>query len=303
MKCSCGLEPIYFRRYSGQYFCKSCFNTYFETKVYETINKHNLIEPGEKVAVGVSGGKDSTVLLHILNKLSKQLKIELYPITIDEGITGYKENGLSAVRKNCEALGLPLEIVSLEENTGFRLDKLASKGDKKPCTYCGVFRRKFLNQWSLEIGADKLATGHNLDDEAQAVMMNYISGDIDRLQRLNGKIQNHYLVRRVKPLSKLPEKEIMIYALLNKLEISQDECPYARENHRTKVRDFLNELEVERPGVKFSIINGQNRLQNTQSGGRAKVQRCEVCEHATTRNKCRACELTEEIKIKMSGEI
>jgi uncharacterized protein (TIGR00269 family) len=301
MRCSCGQRPVYFRRYSGQRFCKDCFNRYFEKKVLDTIRKYDMMRSCEKIGVGISGGKDSTVLLHVLDKLSPQLGITLHPILIDEGIENYREHGTKAAKSTCKTVG-HLEIASFERDFGFSLDELLGEAELKPCTYCGVLRRKLLNERSKELGVDRLAVGHNLDDEAQVIMMNYLSGDIERLHRLNGNAESEELIRRVKPLLRLPEKEVMLYALLNKLHISTEECPYAKENYRTRVRDFLNELELERPGLKFSIVNGWEKLIKSEpSSAGTEIRRCSVCHGPTARKICRACVLTEEIKIKMSG--
>jgi tRNA(Ile)-lysidine synthase TilS/MesJ len=99
MKCSCGEKAVYFRRYSGQKFCAGCFSKYFEGKVWETIRKYRMIKRGEKIGVAISGGKDSTVLAHVLNKLSRQLEITLHAILIDEGIEKYRESGIQSAQR------------------------------------------------------------------------------------------------------------------------------------------------------------------------------------------------------------
>jgi uncharacterized protein (TIGR00269 family) len=157
-----------------------------------------------------------------------------------------------------------------------------------------------LNHAARELDVDSLATGHNLDDEAQAVVMNYLSGDIERLYRLNGNARSDALVKRIKPLSRLPEKEVMLYALLNSLDFSADECPYAKDAYRFSVRDFLNDLEVERPGVKFSVISGWERLVNSGVMEADKLRTCKLCGQPSAREICRVCVFGEEIKIKMS---
>lgn len=301
MKCSCGEKAVYFRRYSGQRFCKDCFNEYFEKKVLETVRKHKMVRRGEQIGVAVSGGKDSTVLLHVLNKLSHQFEITLRAILIDEGINEYRESGIHSAQKMCASLGIGLSIVSFSDEIGYELDDIIKEGELKPCTYCGVFRRRLLNQEATRLELDKLATGHNLDDEAQAMMMNYLSGDIERLYRLSGNVEADSFIKRIKPLSKLPEKEVMLYALLNSLNISTDECPYAKDTQRVAVRDFLNKLEIERPGVKFSVVRGGERLVDSCVMERNKLGSCRVCGQPAARDVCRVCELTEEIKIKMRG--
>lgn len=301
LNCCCGEKAIYWRRYSGQRFCRDCFNQYFERRVLETIRKYRMTRKGERIGVGISGGKDSTTLLHVLNKLKPKLGISLHPILIDEGILGYRKSGIETAKNTCMAVGLELLTASFNKETGHTLDELQRTGEQKPCTYCGVLRRKLLNQTAIEGDLDKLATGHNLDDEAQVVMMNYLSGDIERLHRLMGNAANPDMIKRIKPLSLIPEKEVMIYALNNNLRTSADECPYAKHNHRTKVREFLNTLETDQPGVKFSIISGWEKLINSMPPRGTNILACKVCKAPTARDKCRACELKEEIKIKMSA--
>ncbi len=296
--CECGEKAVYNRRYSGQIFCKDCFNTYFERKVHDTIRKQAMVKRLDRVGVGISGGKDSTALLSVLAKIAGNLEITLHPILIDEGIAGYREAGINAAEKTCTSLGLNLNKASIKDETGSTLDELLTWGDHKPCTYCGVLRRKLLNQKANELNLDKLATGHNLDDEAQTVLMNYIAGDINRLHRLKGNASDPVLVKKIKPLCRLPEKEIMLYALLNNLEIASDECPHARENHRTKIRDFINNLEQDQPGMKHSIIRGWEKLLKTSNPEKNQMHKCALCNHPASRKICRACELTEEIKIK-----
>jgi uncharacterized protein (TIGR00269 family) len=300
MKCNCTKKAIYHRRYSGQLFCEDCFNIYFEKKVLDTIRKYKLIRRGDKIGVGISGGKDSTVLFHILKKLSNDLGITLQPILIDEGIKGYRKSGTAAAKKTCSTLAIKLNTASFKKSVSYTMDELADIGELKPCTYCGIIRRKMLNQKAKELGLDRIATGHNLDDEAQVITMNYLSGDIERLHRLSGNVENKSLIKRIKPISRIPEKEIMIYALINKLNISSKECPYSKTNYRTHVRNFLNKLEIDRPGIKFSIVGGWERFVESSHSKTDSLQTCMLCGQASARKVCRACALIEEIKIKMS---
>jgi uncharacterized protein (TIGR00269 family) len=302
MNCNCGAKAVYNRRYSGQIFCKDCFNEYFERKVQETINSYKMIKRGESIGVGISGGKDSTVLLHVLRKISPSLKITLHPILVDEGIKSYRSFGLASADKTCSVLNLTNHVFSFKKEFAHTLDELLWNGKLKACTYCGILRRKILNQAAGELGLDKLAVGHNLDDEAQVILMNYLSGDMERLHRLAGKGENKLLVKRIKPLSRIPEKEIMLYAVLNKLDISMAECPYAKTNHRSLIRDFLNKLESKRPGVKFSVVRGWERMVQSSYVEGKELENCTVCGGPASQNVCRACELVEGIKIKIRDE-
>ncbi len=114
--------------------------------VYDTICKTGIFRRGERIAIGVSGGKDSTVLAHILHTLNNRhdLGLNLALICIDEGITGYRDDSIREVHKNKADLGLPLLILTYEDLYGWTMDKIVAKiGKKNNCTFCGVFRLVF----------------------------------------------------------------------------------------------------------------------------------------------------------------
>ena len=104
-------------------------------------------------------------------------------VTVDEGIAGYRDDTIKAARAIALKLGIEQEIVSFREMYGYDLDEMVVGKKVAPCTYCGVFRKNALNRAAKRLGASKVATGHNLDDEAQSVMMNYLKGDMERLMR------------------------------------------------------------------------------------------------------------------------
>lgn len=300
MICNCGERAVYKQRTSGKHLCSNCLTEQIDRKVTETINQNRMIQRGDRVGVGISGGKDSTVLLTILRKIDKKLGFTLHPIIIDEGIDNYRESGLRSASETCENLNLSLEIRSFQAEQDTTLDEISYDRDVKPCAYCGIYRRGILNKTALERKLDKIAVGHNLDDEAQVILMNILQADIERLHRLKGTAQTPDLVKRIKPLYKIPEKEIMLYALVNNLNISQDECPYAKTNHRTQIREFINQQEKERPGTKHSIIRSWEKITKTTIKKGKKVSKCSVCGDPTARKICRKCELTKQIKIKTS---
>lgn len=293
MLCKCGKKAIYFRRYSGQKFCKNCFKKYFERKFFEYIRTKK-IKKNELVGCAVSGGKDSLVTLYLMNKLRKKLGIELYAILVDEGIKDYREDGIEKAKKLCDELDVELRIYKLKELAGFTIDEAFNLDREiKPCSYCGVFRRKILNSASKELGLSRLATGHNLDDEAQAVLMNYIKGDFERLARSSEPKQG--FVERIKPLSVFPEKEVLIYALLRKIDFSGMHCPYAGISFRSKIRDFINSLEEEHAGVKFSIVRGYERVMHIFKPDVSKIKACKLCNEPSANEICKACLLEKRI--------
>ncbi|MDI6654746.1 MAG: TIGR00269 family protein [Candidatus Hydrothermarchaeota archaeon] len=282
---------IYFRRYSGQRFCGEHFLQYFENKVRKTIQKYKMIERGDRLGVAVSGGKDSITTLSILNELAKK-NLEICAIAVDEGIKGYRSSTIKSARSFCSEQNIPLHIVSFRKRFGATLDKIMRQEKENACTYCGVLRRRLLSEKARELSLDKLATGHNLDDEVQAIMMNYIRGDIGRLLRLGRSVLNKKFIPRIKPLSEMPEKEVALYALLRDFEVSFVECPYSLGTFRAGIRDFINELEKNNAGIKFSILKGYQKLLPYLEL-KAAMHECKICGEPTSQKICKTCLLVK----------
>jgi uncharacterized protein (TIGR00269 family) len=291
MRCdNCDKSAVYHRRYSGQKFCKDHFLLYFERKVKKTINDSGMIKRGERIGVALSGGKDSITTLSILNKLDG---IELFAIAIDEGIKGYREKSLKVAKKFCKENDIPLEIISFADSFGTTVDDSIDHA----CSICGVLRRRLLNDKAKELGADKLATGHNLDDETQAIMINYVRGDPERLRRLSNSSGSDKFVPRIKPLQEMPEKEVGLYAVLN-FDVDFSECPYAQDSFRTGIRDFINTLERDNPGIKFSIKRGYDKLiPYLKSYPTKELKECQLCGEPTSGEVCKVCDMLQSTKM------
>lgn len=144
-----------------------------------------------KVAIGASGGKDSTVLAYVLKTLNERYKygLNLVLLSIDEGITGYRDDSLNTVKQNKDDYQMPLKILSYKELYGWSMDEIVAQiGRKNNCTFCGVFRRQALDRGAAQLNVDCIATGHNADDIAETVLMNVLRGDLARLQRCTAAI-------------------------------------------------------------------------------------------------------------------
>ena len=306
LKCTfCGRRAAYNRRYAGTLLCDRCLTKSVERRFWRAVAEHKLISPNEKIAVAVSGGKDSVVALHLIADYCKNKNCEVAAITIDEGIKGYRDHSLPVARENAEELGVEHLIVSFKDAYRATLDEIVKVAKKKksrqhPCTYCGVMRRSLLNRAARELGADKLATAHNLDDEAQAIMLNYVRGDFSRLHRL-GPIYSprEGFVPRIKPMREIPEKEIALYALLKDIKVHLAVCPYTGGIH-TEIRDFLNDFEVRHPNTKFMIVRMFDRIKPHLTGAMPEfeMQRCNFCGEPTSTSVCKACELLVQLGLK-----
>jgi uncharacterized protein (TIGR00269 family) len=154
-----------------------------------------------------------------------------------------------------------------------------------------VLRKNLLNKTARELGADKLAIGHNLDDESQTIMMNYLRGDMDRLKRMIPNAKQPGLVMRIKPLRSIPEKEVALYAFLNGLPVSMDECPYAGEALRNEIREMINNYEVKHPGTKYSLLGGFETISEALRCADTEIIMCRICGEPGSEAVCKTCRL------------
>jgi len=263
-----------------------------------------MLQPDSRIAVAVSGGKDSTVLLHVLAKLEKRFpKSELIAITVDEGIEGYRNESLGIVKETVRRLQVPWLKNSFKELFGMTLDEIIrvasnTLGERRlgACTYCGVLRRRAINTLAVEAGADVVATAHNLDDEAQTILMNILKGDLIRFLRNRPTRKNvEGFVPRVKPLREIPEEEIVLYAYFNRINYHETPCPYHTEAYRDDVRAFINMMETRRPGTKYDIVRVHEKLVNLISEEEIKIATCVKCGQPASGEKCKVCQLLEEV--------
>ncbi|MDI9610931.1 MAG: TIGR00269 family protein [Archaeoglobales archaeon] len=304
MKCSyCSRDAIYYQRYAGKHLCRKHFTAFFEKKVRATIKKYRMIETGDRVAIALSGGKDSVTLTKVLMELyGDRRDLEFVAVTIDEGIEGYREKTLKIAREVTRSVGIEHYVASFENNFSAKLDEIVKVGEKLPCSYCGVFRKYLLNKSARNLSASKLATAHNLDDESQTILMNFINADIDRLARLIPQRDQEGLVRRIKPFMELYEKEVVTYGFLKNYPMSFDECPYSYFPVRAVVRDFIYEFEQKYPGRKISILRSLEKLSNGLkiTNPQIELYKCEICGEPTSQKLCQACKLVNELKVKIS---
>ncbi|MBQ3472607.1 MAG: TIGR00269 family protein, partial [Methanobrevibacter sp.] len=182
-----------------------------------------------------------------------------------------------------------------KEEEGFALDDIYSYF-KSACIPCGVFRRNILNKTAYEIGADKIATGHNLDDEIQSFLMSFSRGDTVKFSKFGPELDQIHekLVPRIKPLWNTPEKEVGMWAILNGIEIHLDECPYSSLSLRAKIKEFLNKTESKHPGTKQNVMESFKEILDVDNI-RTVLNECERCGEPTSAKICKACEIKDII--------
>lgn len=304
-RCSlCGkYPPVYLRRYSGERLCAHCFNKSIEMHVRRTISKYDLLKPFDRIAVGVSGGKDSLSLLKILQRIERDFpKTILKAVLVDEGIPVYRDESVRIAEEFASSLGVELIKVSFKELFGFTLAEAVESGAAKelglqPCTICGVLRRKALTLAAKRIGATVVATAHTLDDVVQTYLLNLLRGEA-RIQSLGLRRGVEGVIPRVAPFRLIPEREVVFYAYLNKIPYQTHTCPYAHTSMRDPIRLFLTSYEERYPGSLYAFLNSFEKMLLTQQT-QEEENECEICGEPTNRRICRACEIEMKILEKL----
>ncbi len=296
MNCSkCRREAIIYQRYSGMHLCSEHFTDSVESRVKREIRKHHWIEHGDTIGVALSGGKDSTSLLHFLIKtFGHRPDITILAITIDEGIAGYRD--LSETEVIARRYGVPWHTASFAEEYGTTLDGIvAGQGgdDRRSCSFCGVLRRRLVNRIARENGCTKLAFGFNLDDEAQSVMMNVLRGDTERLTMTQR--DNPGMIPRIRPFAVIPEREVALYAHLHVGSLADHGCPYAHNALRGDVRRLLNEYTWQHPATKFAVRTLGKEMQGRSTGPVLTPEICPKCGEPAF-GTCRTCAVLDEVK-------
>ncbi|MFB6194438.1 MAG: TIGR00269 family protein [Halobaculum sp.] len=323
MRCDqCDREAVHYAAYSGTHRCGDHLCRAVEKRVRRRVREDTLLprsatpDDPQRWVIGLSGGKDSVVLTHVLAEtFADDPRVELIALSIHEGIEGYRDESLRACEELTDTLDVTHETVSYAEEFGVRMDEVVEDDPEgmAPCAYCGVFRRDLLEAYAAEYDADKLLTGHNLDDEAQTALMNLFEGDVRRMaQHYDASLgpfpdrnPTDVFVPRAKPLRDVPEKEVALYAHVRDLPAHITECPHASEAYRGEIRDLLLEMEESHPGTRHSIMSGYEELaalaaakyRSDDSAGRdeSELSPCVECGSQTPHDVCRKCSLLESL--------
>jgi uncharacterized protein (TIGR00269 family) len=329
-------RPVMERVHSGELVCKACFLKEVEDKVRKTMSRFKMVEPGDKVAFAVSGGKDSTVLLRAVITVHRQLLAQQakhgnapVAITIDEGIADYRDESLRIAAATCKELSIEQVVFSFKKEFGMALDEMiraassqafissvdggegqhggqlknASKVVGKPCSICGVLRRRVLNDLAAGLHATKLVTGHNLNDEAETFLINLFKGDVNRMGRAASVVLEDDaspFVKKIKPLQDLIQQDIVLYLYYIGGDFQESPCPHARENiFRAEAQGMLNRLEGGHPGTLFNIKKFMDTVYPLLAAPvePAAISACPRCGAPKSKalDKCMACFYIEKL--------
>jgi len=263
----CNKRAIISQRYSGMHLCRDHFHQDVHRKVRETLRQNKIFGRGAKVAVAMGGDKNSAVLLYILKDLfSRRRDIEFTAILIDQGLSGYSYNRLRCSKDLVDRLDVPYSVRSFKDAFGITADQMASQlafrnHGLSICMFCRGMRDALLNRTALEMGADVLAIGHGLDHEAQIIFQCYLRGDMGRLFKIKTDQSREGLIARIKPLMRIPEREISLYSRTQGLcSLLTHNCSYSGGVKKRVITKALSDFEHRHPGTKYSLLRSMERV-------------------------------------------
>lgn len=217
------------------------------------VEDYDMIQPGDKVAVGVSGGKDSLALLVLLAELRRYYPepFDLEAITIDMGLG----MDYTQIRTLCQTLEVPYTVVPTEIGPVI----FDYRKEKNPCSMCSKMRRGALNQTLLERGLNKLALGHHYDDAVETFLMSLLyEGRISCFQPVTNLDRTGII--QIRPMLYLHEKTVDHFAAKQNLPVVENRCPVDKETKREETKKLIFELSKTYPELKERVFGAMQRL-------------------------------------------
>ena len=298
MRChSCrGVANVEIRR-SRIAYCARCYPEWFRRQVQERINHERMFRRDQRILVAVSGGKDSLALWHALTGLGYRAD----GMYIRLGIADYSRRSQARSEAFAVEHGLTLHQVDLEQAEGYSVPDLLDARSGKPCAACGTVKRYHFNKLAADLGYEVVATGHNLDDEAATLFGNVMHWNLDYLGRQGPVLESTHpgLVRKVKPLYRLSERETAAYAIIERIDYILEECPMAKGAKSLAYKDMLNSLEEAQPGAKYQFLvgflkQGRRALPDGGFDQATDLKACVRCGQPTPGELCAYCRMADK---------
>ncbi len=294
MKCrSCRAPAVIDIHRHNAAFCHACFIRHCREQVERAVKSYDMIHPGERVLVAVSGGKDSLALWDIL----LQSGVTADGLYVGLGIGEYSSQSRDFARGFAQRRDAKLIEVDLPTEFGYDIPTGSSAARRAPCSACGLSKRHLFNQAAIDGGYDVLATGHNLDDEAAVLFGNVLRWDLPYLGRQFPVLPaGDGFARKVKPLVRLSERETAAYCVLQDIDYIVEECPMSAGNRHLRYKEALNDIETRSPGSKAAFYFGfLERLAPLVTPAaeeeREGLHPCPSCGSPTVSEVCAFCKL------------
>ena len=301
MRCSdCEREAIVDQPYAGAHRCGAHLIRSVDDRVRAEFHRQFPRFRGGTLAVALSGGKDSSVALaQTVRYFARRPNVHVVAISVDEGVSGYRDRTLDRARELAARLGVDHRVVRAIDAIGTTVDRATeAMPGTIPCSFCGVWRRRLLNDLAREVGAEALVLGFNLDDLAQTILMNLARGDLDRLGRMAPhRTRQPGLVPRIAPLAAIPEREVFLYAVEAGLPFDHAECPHAARAARNVYREVVWRLEEAVPGTRHALRRTHAAILDRGLGGdEGSPGTCPSCGAPAASGLCRSCAYLDRLR-------
>jgi uncharacterized protein (TIGR00269 family) len=291
----CGSEDVVFEERDGTFLCAQHFIKRVERKVFKRLR--GVVKGKECIVAGVSGGKDSAVLLYVLKKWQQTLGFQLLAVTVDEG-TAYRRKLVEVAKELTTSLNVPHVVIAFKELLGKTLDEVEIE---KKCTLCAQVRRRVLDLAAITCGG-VVAVGHNEDDVAQSILMNLMRNEPQRLLSTLFPKRLPHLPGRIRPLSDVSELEVLTYAYLKQLPFVHERCPYSLNNEvRTRVRQALFVMNGKALSNTALIRSVETLLKHSNMEYKDS-EACERCGFPASGRVCKLCALSERLHLPLPAQ-
>ncbi|MBQ7220123.1 MAG: tRNA 2-thiocytidine biosynthesis protein TtcA [Synergistaceae bacterium] len=231
-------------------------NKSLRRKIGTALTRWHMINHGDNVLVGLSGGKDSLVLLHALHEFSRRSPVKFSVSALSVRLSGMDTQTLSDY---CAHLNIPYTVIE-QDIIGI----INTRSEKSPCSFCANMRRGILSSWASQHGFSKLALGHSLDDAVETFFMNLLhTGRAQSFQPIAHMSRTNVTV--IRPLVLSTEAAIIDEAKRLSLPIVASSCPFAGHTERQRIREYVAELRARIPDLYAKVLHALEHLSEAES--------------------------------------
>lgn len=286
-------------------YCKRCFVELTERRIAKLIMHNQLVRNNDHILIALSGGADSSLVAYYISQIHAKRARNLKLTAVTIAVPGSKQEANAA--KICKLYG----ITHLKKSFEDFFDKswkdivlnISKKEKMHPCSVCGVLKRRALDLTAKEIGAKKIATGHNLTDEAVSFLMSFVLGNLKAMAHL-GPISTPIrpeFIPRIKILRSLPNSDVRAYCKLKKIPFIATPCPYRVGCTREAFEGLLEEMKEKKPDADFSIVKTGDffagLLRRKWGSEGMELRQCKICGEFSSSDVCRVCHYLRPEKV------
>ena len=302
----CKKEAIIYIPYAHAAFCKEHFIEFYERRILRALKNSGF--KGERILVGVSGGKDSMALLHVLHKLSDELNIEIATMHIDLGIWEYSKISKKLALGLSKKLGLKTYLIDVTKELGTTIPNAVKIIRKPACSICGIVKRYLLNKKAIEEGYDYVATGHNIDDISTYALKALFTQRVEDIIRipevLSPQAKDLNLAGRLRPQLFLSERENMLYCELNGIEYTREFCPLSKGAKTLQYKKLWDPILRQNPLAQINLLKSLYEFKKHMKIDKPKIVKCMLCGYPTASKDeiCMFCKIKIKLKKKHENE-